>query len=110
MEEGTKGVSKGPILEGQSLVTAPSRLSEVNGRNCMALFGMITSVAPQGAAPILGHTEYVVTHSKKESAVISHGTTLDSTLGEVNIECECSEDALVAIKKDFPNKARHTKQ
>ena len=40
-----------------------------------------------------------------ESLVVSHCTTVDCITGEVNFQSKCFHDALVAVKRDFMDKA-----
>ena len=89
------------MLVGQALIIAPSGLSEARVRKHAALFGLFTAVSTRGASHILRRTEYVVTYGRKESAMMSHGVTLDSTLGEVTFEANCTEDDLMGAKRAF---------
>ena len=100
-EDDRQRAPREPVLDGQALIIAPSGLSEATVRKYAALFGLFTTVSTRGASHILGRTEYVVTYGRKESAMISHGVTLDSTLGEVTFEANCTEDDLMGAKRAF---------
>ena len=86
-------------------MTAPCGLSEATACKYTARFGLYTSVAPPRAALVLGRTEYVATYDRKESAMISDGTILDSAPGEVNFQPWCSKNCLLATKRDFLGRA-----
>ena len=90
-----------PGPDGQALIIAPSGLSEATVRKYAELFGLFTTVLTRGAPHTLGRTEYVVPYGRKESALISHDVTLDSTLGEVTFEANCTDDDLLGAKRAF---------
>ena len=94
-------MSRRYILDGQALIIAPSGLSEATVRKYAALFGLLTTVSTRGISHILGRTEYVVIYGRRESAMISYGVTLDSTLREVAFDANCTEEDLMGAKRAF---------
>ena len=100
-EEDRQRAPREPVLEGQALIIAPSGVFAATVRKYAALFGLFTTVSTRGASHILGRTEYVVTYGRKLSAMISHGVTLDCTVGEVTFEANCTEDDPMGAKRAF---------
>ena len=101
-EEEHKQASRAPVPAGQALITAPCGLSEATVRKYAALFGLFTRVSTRGASHTLGRTEYVVAYGRKESVLISHDVTPDSTM--VTFEANCAEDDLLEAKRAFQDR------